>query len=588
MSTRLSTELPTVPEALTDAAESACGITFVSMQESEETVSYRELSSSTSEIAAGLGRRGVKKGDRVALILPDEKEFVASFCGIVASGAVAVPLAPPTSVRRLGSFLASCTPLIRKARARLVVTAPALRSALGSLRTACPDLRDIVSSQELSGPGQHVDPGLGPDDPAMIQFTSGSTSEPKGVVLSHGNIAANCIAIMQEGLRAEPGDRPLSWLPLFHDMGLIGFVLTPLFAKLPTTLMPPLLFLRRPSSWLRYLAKHRGTITYAPNFAYGYATKRIKDEQIEGIDLSSVRVLGCGAEPIHAETLRGFARRFAAYGIREEAFYPSYGMAESSLAISFGRGIPVERVCRRELALDNHAVAADGNDKDGALELVGCGRAFSGHGLKIVDPVSGKPLPQRRVGEIRIEGPSVTSGYFEAPEHTAALFDEEGWLRTGDLGYVSNGQLFPCGRSKEMIIIRGRNYYPQDIEWAAGCVDGVRTGCVVAFGRRAADGSDELVLVAETKPNHDEAAVAREVRLAVRNAIGLRVDAVEIVERNTIPKTSSGKLQRAAARRMLETGIWRDNGKDGALLTVGRLLESQLAHLRHRLFDRGT
>ncbi len=582
-------ERPTVLDALSAAARTDAGITFVSLEEEQTTVPYRDLRVAALSTSAGLQRRGVAKGDRVALILPDEREFVTAFLGVVAAGAAAVPIAPPVSARRLSGFLETCTQLVRTARSRLIVTTPALRSALGTLLGTCPELRGISTPGELGTGERTEDPVLlGPDDPALIQFTSGSTSHPKGVVLRHGNIATNCLAICHEGLRTEPRDRPLSWLPLFHDMGLIGFVLTPLYASLSTTLMPPLLFLRRPSTWLSYLAAHRGTITYAPNFAYGYATKRVKDDQIEGVDLSAVRVLGCGAEPIHAETLAAFAERFAPYGIREDAFYPSYGMAESTLAISFGRGLPVDRVSRQELARDGVAVGTNGCAQDRALELVGCGAPFSGHGLMIVDPANGTSRPDRHVGEIRIKGPSVTTGYFDAPEDTADLFDEDGWLCTGDLGYLSDGQLFPCGRLKELIIIRGRNYYPQDIEWAAGRVEGVRTGCVIAFGRRGMGGGDELVLIAEIRPGHEAGGIKRSMRQSVRDAVGLRVDEIVIVDRNTLPKTSSGKLRREAARRMHENGSWRGARRDSRLSTVGQLVASQIAHLRHRLFERNS
>jgi acyl-CoA synthetase (AMP-forming)/AMP-acid ligase II len=546
-----------------------------------------QLSRVAERLAAGLQRLDCGPGERVALILPDERDFVTAFFGTTVAGAAVVPLAPPQSLRRLGRFLSHAESLLAAARVRVIITSSALRSTLGTMRGGTAGVSRITTVQELTADGTAFEPvPVALDDPALVQFTSGSTSLPKGVVLSHRNLAANCAVIDNEGLQSRAGDRAVSWLPLFHDMGLIGFVIAPLYGGVPTSLMSPLRFLRHPVSWLRALSSSKGTITYAPNFAYAYCARRVRDDQLQGVDLSRVRVFGCGAEPIHAETLREFARRFARWGAREESFYPSYGMAESSLAISFGRGIPVDRVSRSALADEGLATPARVDERD-VVELVGCGSGFSGHELAIVDPETERPLPERRVGEIRIKGPSVTSGYFDAPESNSSLFDVDGRLRTGDLGYLAGGQVFLCGRMKDLIIVRGRNYYPQDIEWAAAGVDGVRRGCVIAFSRRKAAGVDELVVIAETKPGAAAERLDEAIRSAVREAIGLRVDSVKLVPPGSVPKTSSGKLKRAEAARMLADGELGPARDESAVATAGRLLESQWAHLRHRIFGHG-
>ena len=321
------------------------------------------------------------------------------------------------------------------------------------------------------------DPGLTLDDPCFIQFTSGSTSRPKGVVVTHGNLAHNAHAVMRDGLRSHDEDRGVSWLPLFHDMGLIGFVIAPIHHAVPVSFMSPMTFLKRPVTWLEILSKHEGTITYGPNFSYAITAKRVRDRDLEGIDLSGVRVAGCGAEPIQAETLRAFADRFASVGFRREAFVPSYGMAEYTLAISFSTGVPTDSVDQEKLWTDGVAEPTE----EGGLEIVGCGKAFPGHGIRIVDVESREVLEDRRVGEIEISGPSVMAGYYELPHVTAQTIGDDGWMRTGDLGYLVEGSVYICGRAKDVIIVNGKNYYPQDLEWLGSEVNGVRAGNVIAF-----------------------------------------------------------------------------------------------------------
>ncbi|MGH7439176.1 MAG: AMP-binding protein, partial [Polyangiaceae bacterium] len=364
-------------------------------------------------------------------------------------------------------------------------------------------------------------------------------------------------------------DKGVSWLPLFHDMGLIGFVVGPLFANIPCVFLPTASFVRAPRLWLDKIHQHRGTITYAPNFAYALVAKRLKDRDVEGLDLSCLRVAGCGAEPIQPRAMRDFAARLAPAKFDPCAFLPSYGMAEATLAVTFvpkGEGLRTDDVDARELASGR---ATPSSDEAPPRSIVDCGRAFPGHEVAIVDE-GGSKLGDRQVGQIVVSGPSVALGYHEQPELTAATFkpiagtDDARWLHTGDLGYLVEGRLFVCGRVKDVIIVRGRNYYPSDIEWAVGDLAHVRRGNVVAFGVQATeegvanDGSGEERLVVCCEGASADADAIREAATArVAEQFGLTVREVVVVPLASLPRTSSGKPQRNATRRMYIEGTLR-------------------------------
>jgi fatty-acyl-CoA synthase len=381
---------------------------------------------------------------------------------------------------------------------------------------------------------------------------------------------ANVKCITHDGLHRGEGDVGVSWLPLYHDMGLIGFVLSPIVHRTPIVFLPPLLFLKRPVSWLQAITRHKGTISFGPNFAYALCVKRIKERELEGIDLASWRVAGCGAEPIRPETLESFAQTFAKVGFPKEALLPSYGMAEASLAISFtelSEGMKTLSVDGDTLWSSNVALPVP-DDHESAVRLVSCDRKFADHDIAIFAPEdaeSATPLAEDRVGEIRIKGPSVMKGYWEDVERTREAFSGE-WLKTGDLGLLHDGRVFICGRSKEVIIVNGRNYYPQDIEWEASHVEGVRKGNVIAFGARDLIERDrERVVVAlevQDAPkgvDPKELALQKQplvslVRKRVLDGMGLSLDDVVPLGPGVLPKTSSGKLQRAKTRELYESG----------------------------------
>ena len=580
-------ELRTITEALDRAAQRKdAGFTFVRDDASERTLTYAELALATKKIAAALQQLGVRKGERVALVLPAADEFVPAFLGVVRSGAIPVPLYPPIGIGQLGGYLDHAKHIVGAARASVVVTNGQIKSVLGKLHDTVPELRLMLTMAELDGDAQLFrEPGATAEDTCFLQFTSGSTSKPKGVVVTHANLSYNCHAVMREGLASNEADRGVSWLPLFHDMGLIGFVLAPIHHIVPVTFMSPLMFLKRPASWLEYLSKHRGTITYGPNFSYAITTKRVRDSELEGLDLSCVRIAGCGAEPIQADTLRAFAKRFGAVGFRADAFVPSYGMAENTLAIAFASGIVTDVVAADTLWSAGHAKASALGSDEETVEIVGCGKAFADHEIRIVDAETRAPLEERRVGEIEIRGPSVMPGYYEETKRTAEVLDKEGWLKTGDLGYLAKDEIYICGRKKDVIIVNGKNYYPQDLEWVANEIEGIRAGNAIAFAsHKAGLGRETVVVVAETREAEGRDELARKVATAIQQSTGLTVDDVAIVDVGTIPKTSSGKLQRARARELYERGELRPKKDDGKMRTAAHVVESQLAHLRLRIF----
>jgi fatty-acyl-CoA synthase len=400
-------------------------------------------------------------------------------------------------------------------------------------------------------------PRVSPEDLCFLQFTSGSTSLPKGVMVTHRNVVANGLAFLgPQGAKRFDDDVALTWLPLFHDMGLIGFVLGTMMADVPTVLLPTESFARRPTMWMQAMSDYRASITFAPSFAYALVTKRSRDKDLESLDLSRVRVAGCGAEPISAKVMREFVARFAPAGLPAEAMLPGYGMAEATLAITFhqqGEKLVTDRVAARSLR-EGKALPAPADSTD-TIELVSCGVPFPGHELAIIDE-HGTRLPERAVGEIVTRGPSVTGGYFENEAATASTF-RDGFLHSGDLGYVADGNLYVCGRIKDLVIIRGANYYPQDIEWAVAEVPGVRRDNVVAFS--VVRGGEESLVVAAEASSSDAAELRRAIAARVNEACGVQPSHVAIVRVGSLPKTSSGKIQRRRAKQLHEEGLLEEH-----------------------------
>lgn len=533
------------------------GFRFLTVRGEEHFYPYEALELEARRRAAQLMALGLEKGDRIALAIPDPEQFVLSFLGATVAGLVSVPIFPRASfsVKTRKSYAETVSHIVDSAGARMLVTLGATKEAIEEALSACKGLERIVVLDDLLAhePEAVELPRIVPEDLCFLQFTSGSTSLPKGVMVTHRNLVANARAFLgPRGLDLRKDDLAIGWLPLYHDMGLIGFVLGTLICDLPTVLLPTESFVRRPGVWMEAMSKYGGTITFAPNFAYGLAARRTRDQDLEGLDLSRLRVAGCGAEPINTDVMRQFCERFAPVGFRSEALLPCYGMAEATLAITFhdhDKPIVTDTVYAATLSVGKASPAKpDGIIR--TVELVGCGHAFPGHELRIVDDL-GRLLPDRCVGEITTRGPSITSGYFRNSEASAASY-RNGWLHTGDLGYLADGQLYICGRSKDLIIIYGVNYYPQDLEWAIAEVPGVQRGAAAAFSVMR-DGTETLIVCAEGKAP-DAAALKGAIAECIAQTAGLKVGYVAVVQPGSLPKTSSGKIQRRKTKAQFEAG----------------------------------
>jgi 1-acyl-sn-glycerol-3-phosphate acyltransferase len=500
----------------------------------EQPITYGALWERAAAVGTGLRERGIQPGQTVALMLRTEEPFFAAFFGALLAGAVPVPIYPPFRPDRIEEYARRQLAILDNAEARLLVTFARAERVAGLLRSRAPALAAVTSVDELVRPGARPPAlRLTGGEPALIQYTSGSTGEPKGVLLSHANLLANIRAI-GEAIDIRPDDIGVSWLPLYHDMGLIGAWLGALYFGIPIAILSPLAFLARPARWLWALHAHRGTLSPAPNFAFDLCVRKIADEEIRGLDLSSWRLALNGSEPVSAETIERFTRRFAAYGFRPAAMCPTYGLAEASVGLTV---CPPGRPPR-----------VDGR-------VVSCGRPLPGHEVRIVD-AAGRPVGERAEGRIEFRGPSVTRGYYRNPEVTRAAF-RDGWCDSGDLGYLADGELFITGRRKDIIIKAGRNLYPQEIEELVGDLPGIRKGCVAAFG--VADptiGTERLVVVAESRETSPAARGHLRAGIVERvvAAVGLPPDTVLVVAPRTVLKTPSGKVRRSATREAYLAG----------------------------------
>lgn len=535
-------------------------------------ISFEQLYRGAEEVATRLAARGVAPGHAVALMLPTSREFFFTFAGVLLAGGVPVPIYPPVRADRIAEYAQRHAAILHNADVRVLVTFREAERVAKLLRPRVPSLQHILTAAELlsekdtpSALAPRLPSTADSADLALLQYTSGSTGNPKGVQLTHANLLANVRGI-GEALDIGPDDVGVSWLPLYHDMGLIGAWLMPLYFGLTVYVMSPLSFLAHPGRWLRTIHNHRATLTGAPNFAYELAVRKIAESELDGLDLSCLRASLNGAEPVSPSTLERFVGKFAAHGFRREALMPVYGLAESSLAVTIPpleRGPRVDHVDRELFERNGRAMPIDAGDFDGSdtsvLSFVSAGRALPRHEVIIVD-TNGKEEEERIEGALWFRGPSATSGYFRNEEASATLFPAgraAGWLNSGDRAYQADGEFFITGREKDIILKAGRNLYPHEVEEIAGRVEGVRKGCVVAFGAAdAAAGTERLVVVAETQEKElaGRQRIARNILDQVTSAIGLPPDAVEMLPPRAIPKTSSGKLRRDQTRRLYLAG----------------------------------
>ena len=531
-------------------------ITLYGERDAAEEISFGALGEAARAFGAGLAARGVAPGERVAIMLPTGRGFFVAFYGALRAGAIPVPLYPPARPAQLEQHFRRIAGIVANSGARIFVTIEQAKPFAHVLQAHAEALAHVATVEEVlqadrAAPAHRAAPG----DTAFLQYTSGSTGRPKGVVLSHANLVAN-IRAMGAATQAGPADVFVSWLPLYHDMGLIGACLGALMFGYPLVLMSPLAFLSRPERWLRRIAQHRGTLTSAPNFAYELCLSKLSDSQLEGLDLSSLRLAFNGAEAVSAETAERFSERFASYGLRREAMTPVYGLAEACLGVSFpplGRGLLIDRVERATLQRQGVARPARAGDPL-PLRVVACGRALPGHSIRVVD-AAGRELGERVEGRIQFSGPSASSGYFENPEDSARLIDD-GWRNSGDLGYLAAGELYLTGREKDLIIRGGHNIHPMEIEQAAGEVKGVRHGGVAVFASAARGAGERLIVLAETRETRAEerARMIGEINRLALDLVGTPADEVVLAPPRSVLKTSSGKIRRAACRELYERG----------------------------------
>ncbi len=537
-------------------------VRFLVDDEHAETLSYGQLHEAAMRLAGALVALGVRPGDCVALMLPSGLDFFRCLFAILFAGAVPVPMYPPARPNQIEEHLRRQAGILRNCEARVLITFERVRPLARMLAGLVPTLAHVGTPAALGAAIETARARPLPPQPlrsaalGLIQYTSGSTGDPKGVALSHANLLAN-IRAWGRAAAVVPQDVCVSWLPLYHDMGLIGTWLGSLYHGCTLVLMSPLDFLARPERWLWAIHHYRGTVTAAPNFAFELCVKRLADTALDGLDLSSWRLAANGAEPVNPETLARFAAAFARYGLDAHSLMPVYGLAECAVGLCVpppGRGVVVDRVRRASVRLGARVEPATADEAD-TLRLVSCGPVLPGHALRVVDG-EGHPLPERCVGEVEFRGPSATAGYYRNPAATAALI-RDGWLATGDHGYLAEGELYLTGRAKEMIIRAGRNLYPYDLEQAVGELPGVRKGCVAVFGTHAPGEADErLVVVAETRVRDAQTRAALEARItaAAMDELGLAPDVVVLAPPHAVLKTSSGKIRRAAIRDAYLTG----------------------------------
>jgi acyl-CoA synthetase (AMP-forming)/AMP-acid ligase II len=580
------------PQTLSDwldraAGHPRAGLRFLDRHERETWRSWADVRGRAVEVCGSLQAAGIAPGERVALVYPTGPEFFDAFFGILLAGAVPVPLYPPVRLGRMQEYQRRTARMVELAGVRLVLADGRVRRFLGeAIRASKPGLGCRTLDGLPGGAGRPVP--ADPDALALVQFSSGTTVAPKPVALSHRALVAQTLLLNGYW----PDDEEVrhsgaSWLPLYHDMGLVGCVFPALERPSRLTLIPPEAFIGRPALWLRAISRYRATISPAPNFAYGMCVSRIADDELDGVDLSSWRVALNGAETVVPSVMRAFAERFARWGFRAEALTPVYGMSEAALAVTFSdpRRAPVGRRFDRDV-LASHGRAESRAD---GLELASVGRPLPGFELRIVGK-DGAACSEGRVGSIRVKGPSLMDGYLDRPQATRRVL-RDGWFDTGDLGFLLDGELYLTGRAKDVLLLRGRNHAPEEVERAVDGVRGVRTGCSVAVSHLPAGAeSEELVLFVErarTATGAELDRIAADCRDAVLGSTGLMPGSVLVLDRGTLPRTSSGKLRRRETLRQFLAGELRPPEPVTWFRITRQLARSMVAYTAIRQEDSG-
>ena len=565
-----SIRAPTTARTLTEALEYHVErqpdrlTVFLYEDRKEVPLTYKALWDGAIGYAARLREAGLQPGQMVAIMLPTCKEYLYSFYGVLLAGGVPVPLYPPARLTTIEDHMTRHVGILKSAGATIMITIPEAKALAWLLRAQVETMRAVLMPADLEGgDASFVPHACRSGDIGFLQYTSGSTGSPKGVVLSHENLLVN-VQAMGKAVSAGPEDVFVSWLPLYHDMGLIGGCFTTMFLGFPVVLMSPLAFLSRPSSWLRAIHRHRGSISGGPNFSYELCLRRIPDEEMAGIDLSSWRFAFNGAEPVSPETLVAFQERFAKWKFRKTSLSPVYGLAECTVGVSFttpGEPWRLDVLDRDRFSRTGEAVSVDAGNSSATktIRVVGCGQVIEDHDLRVVDS-AGLELPEKLEGLLQFRGPSATSGYYRNPEATKRLFDGK-WVNTGDRAYLKEGMVYITGREKDIIIRGGHNISPYELEQAVGDLAGVRRGCVAVFGSKdAAAGTERVVVLAEMREGDASRRidVDRDLKRMINelavSLIGAPADDIVLAPPATVPKTSSGKIRRVAAREFYERG----------------------------------
>ncbi len=581
----------TLPDVIERAAASdpaLYGFRFLDRAENPTWLAFSEFRARVAATAGALWDEGVRGGDRVALVLPTCPEFLEIFFAAQWIGAIPVALYPPVRLGRLDEYHERTAAMLRAVDASVLYTDSRIGRILGETAAR---FRPRLGVREAAGlrAGSGREPVVvSPDAIAMVQFSSGTTVDPKPVALTHAQMLANGTRITEAIFALMPpsqGNFPggVTWLPLYHDMGLIGCLMPALCGPGPLTLISPELFVARPAIWLRAIAKYRGTTSPAPNFAYALCVDRVRDEELEGCDLSCWRMALNGAEPMSAATLRAFEDRFEKFGFRRDALMPVYGLSEATLAVTFTR--PGTRWRSRRFDVASLArgiarpglVAEDGSAQSGdkSSEWVSSGAPLPDFAIEIRDD-DDIVLDAQRVGRIFAKGPSVMHGYYGRSDTPV----RGGWLDTGDLGFIDDGQLYVTGRAKDVLVLRGQNQAPHELERAVDVVPGVRVGCAAAVADIGADGERLLLFVEVRAAAANIAELAAACREAVLGACGAAVDEVVVLQPGTLPRTSSGKIRRGEALRLWKAGELLPPDAVNLLTMGGAMLRSQAGYLR--------
>ena len=562
--TQILGDFGTLSEALDYAARGETGFNFYSARgELETTLPYRDLRDSARATACRLLDLGLRRGDRVGIVAETGVDFMTAFFGCQYAGLLPCPLPYSMYLGGKDAYIERIAAMLRSAGAAAVVGSDDLREHVAAA-AASVGVRNVRTYAELAAApaGKHDLVPSGRHEAAYIQYSSGSTSEPKGVLVTQRAIIANAVGILNFGTRVRPGDRAFSWLPLYHDMGLVGFCIAPMMGQVSVDYLATTAFARRPALWLKLMSDNRTTVTYSPTFGYDLAGRRINGEA-KKLDLSHLRVAGIGGDMVRPDVLTAFAERLSVAGFRSTAFLPSYGMAESTLAVSFAEldaPLRIDTVDQAHLKLSRRAVPAKpGNGaQHRARAFVVCGRPMPGHEIAVVDD-EGSRLKEREVGRVLVRGPSVMAGYYGNEEATRAVMHADGFMDTGDMGYLLDGQIVITGRAKDLILHNGRNIWPQDIEWTAERIEPLRSGDVAAFAVDDADGTDRVVVLVQCRLTEPEAIeeLRRAVHAAVLRSSGVECEVVMVGPRS-LPFTSSGKLSRAGAKARYLSGEIRE------------------------------